>query len=504
LATLTTNQLGASAATVLLNQGTIQFDPAAANAILSIAAAGGGQFQNAGVVSVGGTNTINLTAPFGNTGTLAVSGGTLNLGGNFTRANLGSLNHTAGTVNITGNMDNSAAGGFNLTDTGPNPTGSITLFNGGTITGGTITAAGTAKIQANGNTNALVGVTLPASALDLSPASSLVQLRGGTTLTAGALSLGNGSALYINQRATTQAGLSFTLGRSAFLTAEGGNTVTLSANPGTPTVTVNPGSNSTANLATNQLGANAATTLVNQGTIQFDPSITNATLNIQSSSTSPGTFRNQGVLAVTGAGNSLSVTSPFVNAGTLLVGQTAAEANRMTGNETIASGGTLKGTGTVAGAVTVNAGGILSPGASPGTLTITGAVTMSTSASYSVELNGAAAGVSYDQLNLGGGGSINLNNSTLVTSLGYAPAPADSFTIITGGPVTGTFSGLPDGSTVLLGNFGGTDYTRTIQYGPTSVVLSPVPEPGHILLLASAAAFAWRRRRLLVVTRRSS
>src|SRR5207248_2257142 len=70
---LSTNILGNNPATVLLNQGTIQFDPAAANATLTINPTGGSSFQNAGILAVGGTNTINLSAPFNNTGTLAVS-----------------------------------------------------------------------------------------------------------------------------------------------------------------------------------------------------------------------------------------------------------------------------------------------------------------------------------------------------------------------------------------------------------------------------------------------
>jgi hypothetical protein len=219
--TLATNQLGANAATVLLNQGTIQFDSASANATLNITPGGGGQFQNAGIVSVFGTNTINLTGPFKNTGQFAVAGGTLNLLGSFTTSDLGSLNHTGGVVSITGNMNN-AGGTFALTDTGANPTGSITLSGGGTITGGTITAAGTAKIQANGTTtNALVGVTLPASAVDLSTGNSLLQLRGNTTLTPGALPIGSGSSLYINQTAATQSGVSFNVGRNATLSARG-------------------------------------------------------------------------------------------------------------------------------------------------------------------------------------------------------------------------------------------------------------------------------------------
>jgi hypothetical protein len=188
-----------------------------------------------------------------------------------------------------------------------------------------------------------------------------------------------------------------------------------------------------------------------------------------------GLTTNNGSLTV-GSGRTFTVSGgTLINGGTLIVGTTANDNSTLTGNVNVGSGGKVQGTGTIAGAVTLTGTSTLHPGNSPGTLTITGAVTMASGVSYALDLNGALAGTGYSQLNLTGGGSINLNNATLLTSLGYAPAPADSFTIITGGPVTGTFAGLPDGSQVLLGSFGGTDYTRFILYGPTSVVLSPVP-----------------------------
>ena len=48
-------------------------------------------------------------------------------------------------------------------------------------------------------------VVLSSRPLDLSAATSLVQLRGGTTLTPAVVPVGNSSAVYINQTAATQA-----------------------------------------------------------------------------------------------------------------------------------------------------------------------------------------------------------------------------------------------------------------------------------------------------------
>jgi hypothetical protein len=123
---------------------------------------------------------------------------------------------------------------------------------------------------------------------------------------------------------------------------------------------------------------------------------------------------------------------------------------------------------------------------------------MSAGAVFQAELGGPIPDLQYDRLDLTGGGSIALTGSALHTLLEYAPSPGDSFTIILGGPVSGTFAGLSNGSEFLLGQFNGTDYAGTITYTPTSVLLNnihAVPEPAAWLLAGGAAVgWAWRRR----------
>jgi len=74
---------------------------------------------------------------------------------------------------------------------------------------------------------------------------------------------------------------------------------------------------------------------------------------------------------------------------------------------------------------------------------------------FVVQLNGTTAGTGYDQLNVTG--SVNLGSATLGGTLGFSPPNGTSFTIINndgGDAVIGTFAGLPEGSTVVLGGQG--------------------------------------------------
>src|SRR5262245_52951142 len=92
---------------------------------------------------------------------------------------------------------------------------------------------------------------------------------------------------------------------------------------------------------------------------------------------------------------------------------------------------------------------------------------------------------------LGGGGSW---GGTAVDWVVFTPAEANA--LLLAGPVAGTFASLPNGSTVLLGPFGGASYPRVVVSGPTEVVLMPAPEPVHLQLACAAAAGAagwWRR-----------
>ena len=194
-----------------------------------------------------------------------------------------------------------------------------------------------------------------------------------------------------------------------------------------PLTSSNTAGNNTITFAIST-SADAALTAVNSG-----GSLTVGQINLLSD------------LALSGAGNinitgNLNSTGNVTKSGT---GVTTLElANSYTGSTTVQDGslivksvqtgsaitmvgGTLGGTG-VLGSVGAYSGTV-SPGASPGVLKV-GNITMSQETVFRVELNGSAAGFSYDQLNVVG--EVNLNGAVLDATLGFVPTNGVELAII--------------------------------------------------------------------------
>ena len=153
------------------------------------------------------------------------------------------------------------------------------------------------------------------------------------------------------------------------------------------------------------------------------------------------------------------------------------------------SGATLKGTGSFTGNVSNQ--GNLSPGNSPGIITINGNYTQSAVGAINIEVQGTnPATPDFDQLIVNGNVSLAgaLNASFLS---GFVPSNGNTFKIIDNDatdPVSGTFTGLAEGATLLVDNF-----TLTISYhGGTGndVVLTSVvnQEPTTLSLSSSSIA----------------
>ena len=147
------------------------------------------------------------------------------------------------------------------------------------------------------------------------------------------------------------------------------------------------------------------------------------------------------------------------------------------------SGGTLKGKGTV-GVLTMSSGAV-APGLSPGCLT-SGNLTY-TGGSLEIELEGATVCTQYDQQIVNG--TVGLGTATTLNILkgsAYSPALNSVYTIISNDAsdaVTGTFVGLAQGATVVLGGYSyrisytggdGNDVTLTVVAVPAA---APVAAP---------------------------
>ena len=197
------------------------------------------------------------------------------------------------------------------------------------------------------------------------------------------------------------------------------------------------------------------------------------TINVASSSTVPGTLAlggindagtaatlnlNGGTIIADGAAVSLLAGSAINLQSGILISENATALGSAA--VTIASGTTLEGSGTT-GSLTVN--GTLTPGISgPGIFT-SGSLSFGANAVYNVDLDGTTAGTAYTQVV--SNGEVNLNGATVNLSLGYAPNPGDSYTLIknnSGVPMQGTFAGLPDGSLLTLG---GEPFTLSYEGG---------------------------------------
>jgi hypothetical protein len=132
------------------------------------------------------------------------------------------------------------------------------------------------------------------------------------------------------------------------------------------------------------------------------------------------------------------------------------------------SGTTLKGIGTIGGAVTVKSAGTLAPGASPGRMTV-GSLMMSSGSTLAMELGGITTGTQFDQLFSSGAMAL---AGTLEISLveGFEPSLGQSFNLFDWGSVTGTFN------TISLPTIAGSliwDTTRLYTNGVISVGSAP-------------------------------
>jgi len=290
---------------------------------------------------------------------------------------------------------------------------------------------------------------------------------GNTLISAGTLEIGNSLAL-----------------QNSALDTSGAGALTFAAGINTPTFG-------------GLTGATNLTVAANVTTLTLNPA-TGATTSYSGSLGSAGAALN---LIKTGAGTQeLSGSSTYSGATTVSGGKLVVNGNISTSSlTTVEAGATLTGTG-ITGALTVLSGGTIAPGNSPGILS-SGNFSLLTAATLGIEIDAAAAGTGYDQLNVTGFVSL---AGLLAVTTSYTPANNSLFFILANDgtdAISGTFSNAPtNGAAYTFGlqtyqiSYAGDFANRTFT-GGNDVVLMAIPEPNAAMLIGSFGLLALLRRR---------
>ncbi|WP_179216460.1 autotransporter-associated beta strand repeat-containing protein, partial [Achromobacter xylosoxidans] len=398
---------------VLLNAGTLYIDSADALGQGRLIASGGtidtisaqtvaNAITLSGAVAVGGLSNLTLQGVIDGNGSLSKGG--------------------AANLSLTG--VNTYSGGTFLNG------GSIAINNAGALGSGDLTIGGAASLTGSaplalGNAMHLnAGLTLPGSnALTLGGmidgSAGLTKTGAGALTLSGANTYGGGTAL---NNGTLIVASNTALGTGA-LTAAGGTSLDSSA-----AVTLTNGVYTSLG-GLNVLGSHDLTL---KGTIAGGGGLTkngSATLTLAGANTYGGNTQ--------------------VNAGALLVD------GSVSGAVTANSGGTLGGTGRIAGDVDIASGATLSPGhGGPGTLAVDGNLTLHANSATRFELGqaGVAGGASNDLVSVGGnltlGGTLTANAASAgwYRLFNYDGSLSGSFA---SSQVNSTQSGFTPGSHIL-------------------------------------------------------
>jgi hypothetical protein len=408
--------------------------------------AGNPRVLNAGMLRKStGSGTTTVGIPCNNSGTVEVNSGTLALtvgdgSGSFTVAS-GSLLSVNGNANLSPSANISGAGNFTIT------AGTITN-NGSFHVDGTNTFSSGGTIALNGNC-VLTNVALIVNG-------GTVIFAGTGTIAPSSLSLSTGGLLgtmpvAVSGPMTWTGGILGSAGSSLLVVANGGLTIS-----GTGVKPLNGGT--LLNNGTATWSGSGQITAINNAIFSNAPS---ALLDLQADGVAFGTFAgapaliNAGTLRKSAGSGTSSINLACTNfglvqgnTGTLSFGgnftQTSGQATLNGGSFAFVNtaqllGGTLQGSGAIAGSVSNNAA--VSPGPSPGLISISGTYSEGPNAHLAIELGGTTAGSSYDQLSVGG--KATLRGSLDVSFVnGFVPGPGNVFTVLVCNARSGAFGSL--------------------------------------------------------------
>lgn len=465
----------------ITNAGTVNFTPAF-DLILSgtgtLANTGVWNFQNNASFTNGsyvfenlpggsvnkttGSGSLFFNIPFNNSGSVSVSGGTLDLAAG------GSSNGTfatgaEGLIKFNSNYALNVGSSFAANSNVQLASGTLTLASGYTFkpaflsfSGGTLAGAGAWEVPLAASAT-WSGGTLTGT---------------GATTVNGQLTIAGGDPTISGRNLTNQGSLVFA--PDNFLSVSGDVAI------------VN------APFALFELGS--AGTFSRAGGIQTFQNQANATVHM----TTEGSFNFS--LPVTNAGNfiissgTLLFSSTFTHTAGNIVLENGSTAQFSSGLNVAA--GVLAGSGTIVGNVTSS--GLLSPGSSPGQLNIVGDLSLLGISLF--EIGGTVQGSGYDFVNVSGtatlGGNLHL---VFVNGFQNTILPTDTFSLLSAGLRSSTFLNAPSSGLRIFTSDGLGSFQ--IDYTGITVNLSnfvAVPEPSTWVLLLTGSllvTFQLRRRR---------
>lgn len=444
----------------LTNQGTINadnkgntlylVDGATTNTSLMEASGGGILELETAVNNAGGTIEAETgsTVILGGNNTGTISGGVLTTSGTgVIESENGVLD---GTVNIPTNAGKLNVNDFNLSFAGTiNNTGTIALSNHACVDitePSTLTGSGKLTLGLN---TCIYGSGIPFTNQSTIEGSGSIGNSNPMPITNTGTILANSSSpltIYSGTYGFTNAGkLKVNSGRT--LNVEGvfnnlsgtgtlsGGTYDVSGTLGLPGSIVSNAANITltgasAGISNNISSTNALTDLSSNATTG-----TLSLTNGQSLTTSMA-FTNSGKITV-GTGSSFTVNGSY----TQTAGTTTVDGSITTGPAGLnLDKGSLFGKGSISAAVTLSGGSITAGDSStkPGTLTINGSYTQQAKGALDISIEGTTAGT-FGDLTVSNGVSL-AGTLTIKVVNGFAPVVGDSFTILTGSAVSGTFA----------------------------------------------------------------